>query len=292
MSGDLKHLKISSIMNSRRQFVKIAGTGLLAAGLAPVSTITGTASEDNKKADTFSIGMAGYSFREFSVDDTIKMMKRIGVNNLSLKDFHMPMNSTQEQINEILAKFRAGGINVYTVGVVYMKTQDSVDQAFEYAKMAGVKMIVGAPNYELLPYVEKKIKTYDIRLAIHNHGPDNPLYPNPTDIWDHVKELDPRIGICIDIGHTTRDGADPSVDIKRYAPRIFDLHIKDVDKATKEGITIEMGRGIIDIPKVVATLRKIKYSGKCSLEFEKDMKDPIAGIAESIGYFKGVMVCR
>jgi sugar phosphate isomerase/epimerase len=279
-------------MNSRRQFVKIAGTGLLAAGLAPVSSMANAVSEQNKKADTFSIGMAGYTFREFSVDDIIKIMNRIGVNNLSLKDFHMPMNSTNEQINGILAKFRAGGINVYTVGVVYMKTQDSVDQAFEYARMAGVKMIVGAPNYELLPYVEKKIKTYDIKLAIHNHGPDNPLYPNPTDIWDHVKALDPRIGICIDIGHTTRDGADPSVDIKRYAPRIFDLHIKDVDKATKEGVTIEMGRGIIDIPKVVATLRKIKYSGKCSLEFEKDMKDPIAGIAESIGYFKGVMACK
>ena len=204
----------------------------------------------------------------------------------------MPMNSTQEQINEVMAKFKAGGINVYTVGVVYMKTQESVDQAFEYAKMAGVKMIVGAPNYELLPYVENKIKTYDFKLAIHNHGPDNPLYPNATDIWDHVKDLDPRIGICIDIGHTTRDGADPSVDIKRYASRIFDIHIKDVDKAAKEGKTIEIGRGIIDIPAVVATLREINYSGKCSLEFEKDMKDPIAGIAESIGYFKGVMACK
>jgi inosose dehydratase len=202
------------------------------------------------------------------------------------------MNSTQEQINTVLEKFKSAGINVYTVGVVYMKTQESVDQAFEYAKMAGVKMIVGAPDYELLPYVEKKIKTYDFKMAIHNHGPDNPLYPNATDIWDHVKDLDPRIGICIDIGHTTRDGQDPSVDIKKYSKRIYDIHIKDVDKAAKEGKTVEMGRGIIDIPKVVATLRKIKYSGKCSLEFEKDMKDPLAGIAESIGYFKGVMACK
>lgn len=278
-------------MNSRRQFVKIAGIGALAAGFTPVGAMKGYSSAQMKTPDTFTIGMAGYTFREFSVEDTIMMMKRIGVNNLSLKDFHMAMNSTQEQINQVLAKFRDGGINVYTVGVIYMKTQESVDQAFEYAKMAGVKMIVGAPNYELLPYVEKKIKTYDFKLAIHNHGPDNPLYPNATDIWDHVKDLDPRIGICIDIGHTTRDGADPSVDIEKYAKRIFDIHIKDVDKATKEGKTVEIGRGIIDIPKVVATLRKIKYSGKCSLEFEKDMKDPLAGIAESIGYFKGVMAC-
>jgi sugar phosphate isomerase/epimerase len=218
-------------------------------------------------------------------------MKRIGVTNLSLKDFHMPVNSTQEQINAVMEQFKNAGINVYTVGVVYMKTRESVDQAFEYAKMAGVKMIVGAPDYELLPYVEKKIKTYDFKLAIHNHGPDNSLYPNATDIWNHIKDIDRRIGICIDIGHTIRDGQDPSVDILRYSSRIYDMHIKDVDKASKEGITVEMGRGIINIPEVVAALRKIKYSGNCSLEFEKDMKDPLAGIAESIGYFKGVMAC-
>jgi inosose dehydratase len=279
-------------MKSRRQFLKLAGTGVLAAGATSLYAYPTMPVSVEKAKNTFSIGMAGYTFRDLSVEKTIEMMKRIGVTNLSLKDFHMPMNSTQVQINAVLEKFKSAGINVYTVGVVYMKTQESVDQAFEYAKMAGVKMIVGAPDYELLPYVEKKIKTYDFKMAIHNHGPDNPLYPNATDIWDHVKDLDPRIGICIDIGHTTRDGQDPSVDIKKYSKRIYDIHIKDVDKAAKEGKTVEMGRGIIDIPKVVATLRKIKYSGKCSLEFEKDMKDPLAGIAESIGYFKGVMACK
>jgi inosose dehydratase len=277
------------IMNTRRQFFKLAGTGILAASVSSVYASSGFGSFTENPTDTFSIGMAGYTFKEFTVEKTIEMMNRIGVTNLSLKDFHMPMNSTQEQINSVLEKFKNAGINVYTVGVVYMKTPESVDQAFEYAKMAGVKMMVGAPNYELLPDVEKKVKSTDIRLAIHNHGPDNPLYPNATDIWDHIKDLDPRIGICIDIGHTTRDGQDPSVDIAKYSKRIFDIHIKDVNKASKEGITVEMGRGIIDIPKVVATLRKIKYSGKCSLEFEKDMKDPLPGIAESIGYFKGVL---
>jgi Xylose isomerase-like TIM barrel. len=279
-------------MNSRRGFLKLAGAGVLAAGTSslyasPVMTVS-----VDKAINTFSIGMAGYTFREFTVEKTIEMMKRIGVTNLSLKDFHMPMNSSQEQINAVLQKFKSAGINVYTVGVVYMKTQESVDQAFEYAKMAGVKMIVGAPDYALLPYVEKKIKTYDFKMAIHNHGPDNPLYPNATDIWNHIKDLDARIGICIDIGHTTRDGQDPSVDILKYSSRIYDMHIKDVDKAAKEGITVEMGRGIIDIPKVIDTLRKIKYSGRCSLEFEKDMSDPLPGIAESIGYLKGVMACK
>jgi sugar phosphate isomerase/epimerase len=279
-------------MTSRRQFLKSAGTGILAAGASSLHAIPVMPVSADKTINTFSLGMAGYTFMQFTVEKTIEMMKRIGVKNLSLKDFHMPMNSTQEQINAVLEKFKAAGINIYTVGVIYMKTQESVDQAFEYAKMAGVKMIIGAPDYALLPYVENKIKTHDFKMAIHNHGPDNPLYPNATDIWNHIKDLDARIGICIDIGHTTRDGQDPSVDIMKYKSRIYDIHIKDVDKASKEGKPIEMGRGIIDIPKVVATLRKIRYSGSCSLEFEKDMKDPLPGIAESIGYFKGVMACK
>jgi sugar phosphate isomerase/epimerase len=279
-------------MKSRRQFLKLAGTGVLAAGASKMYGSADMQVSADKAINTFTIGMAGYTFREFSIEKTIEMMNRIGVRNLSLKDFHMPMNSTREQINEVIGKFKAGGINVFTVGVVYMKTNDSVDQAFEYAKMAGVKMIVGAPDYELLPYVENKVKTYNFRLAIHNHGPDNPLYPNATDIWDHIKNLDERIGFCLDIGHTVRDGEDPAADLLKYKARIYDIHIKDVDKASKEGVTVEMGRGIIDIPKIVNTLRKIGYSGSCNLEFEKDMKDPLPGIAESIGYLKGVMACK
>ena len=279
-------------MNSRRQFLKLAGTGVLAAGASSLYANPVMPVSADKRENTFTVGMAGYTFYRLTVEKTIEIMKRTGITNLSLKDIHMPMNSTQNQINAVLDKFRIAGLNVYTVGVVYMKTRESADQAFEYAKMAGVRMIVGAPDYELLPYVEQLVKKYNLKVAIHNHGPDNPLYPNATDIWNHIKNLDARMGICIDIGHTTRDGQDPSVDVMRYKSRIFDMHIKDVDKASKDGKTVEMGRGIIDIPKIVDTLRKIKYTGNCSLEFEKDMEDPIAGIAESIGYFKGVMACK
>lgn len=278
-------------MKTRRQFFKLAGTGILAAGVSSVYGSSAIVPPVRITKDSFKPGMAGYTFKGLSVERTIEIMNYIGVNYLSVKDFHMPMDSTQEQINSVIGKFKAGGITVYTVGVIYMTTEAAVDQAFEYAKMAGVKMIVGAPDYNLLPYVEKKVKKYDFRLAIHNHGPDNPLYPNATDIWNHIKDMDPRMGICIDIGHTVRDGQDPSVDVERYATRIFDIHTKDVDAAAKEGKTVETGRGIIDIPKFVATLRKIKYSGKCSLEFEKEMKDNLPGIAESNGYFKGVMAC-
>ncbi len=281
-------------MKTRRQFLKLTGAGVLAAGAAPVlgSSAYRFAERKVPESDSFTLGMAGYTFARFNVEETIKMMKRIAITNISLKDFHMPLNSTREQINAVIGKFNDAGINVYTVGVIYMRTPESVDQAFEYAKMAGVDMIVGAPNYELLTYVEKKVQEYDFKIAIHNHGPDNPLFPNATDIWEHVRDLDPRLGICLDIGHDIRDGHDPVADIEKYGERIYDLHLKDVDKASKEGRTVELGRGIINIPEVVKSLRNINYSGKCSLEFEKDMNDPLAGIAESIGYFKGVLACK
>ncbi len=279
-------------MKTRRQFFKLAGTGILAAGFTSTYGSPVNVQHQGDAKDLFKLGMAGYTFREFPVEKAVEMMNRVQVSNISVKDFHMPYDSTQEQINSVISKFRSGGINVYGVGVVYMKTEKEVDRAFEYAKMAGVKIIIGAPEYALLPYVEQKVKSYDIRLAIHNHGPDNPLYPNSTDIWNNIWNMDKRIGICIDIGHTTRDGKDPVFDILRYGSRIFDVHIKDVDGSTKDGKTVEIGRGIIDMPAVIAALRKISYSGMCSLEYEKDMKDPLAGIAESLGYFRGVMQCR
>ena len=239
--------------------------------------------------ELFNIGMAGYTFRHFDVDETLEMMNRVDVQYLCIKDFHLPFSSTDEQIADFKAKLAAAGVTGYAVGPIYMKTQQEVDDAFAYAKRVGVKLIVGVPNYELLPYIDEKVKEYDFNYAIHIHGPDIELFPNAKDVIDHVKDLDPRIGMCLDIGHDARDGFDPAKDMVKYQDRIFDIHIKDVTSASKEGVCCQMGRGILDIPAFVKALRKAKYTGVCSLEYEKDMETPLAGIAESIGYFKGVI---
>ena len=144
-----------------------------------------------------------------------------------------------------------------------------------------MKLIVGVPNYELLPYVDKKVKEYDFHYAIHLHGPDIKTYPDATDVWEHTKDLDPRIGMCLDV-------CNPVTDLEKYHTRVFDMHIKDVTDSTKAGRGIEIGRGKIDFPALIQMMRKVNYTGKCSLEYEKDMKDPFLGIAESIGYFKAV----
>lgn len=241
------------------------------------------------KKEKFKVGMAGYTFVKFDLDKTLETLQKVDVNYLCIKDFHLPFNSTDDQIAAFHAKCAAHGVTGYAVGPIYMKTEQEVDRAFDYAKRVGVKLIVGVPNYELLPYVDKKVKEYDFHYAIHLHGPDIALYPDADDVWNNVKHLDPRIGMCLDIGHDTRNGKDPVADLKKYHSRVFDVHIKDVTGDTKLGYSVEIGRGIIDIPAFVKMLRKVGYTGVCSLEHERNMDNPFSGIAESIGYFRGVI---
>lgn len=240
--------------------------------------------------ESFHIGMAGYTFVKFDLDKTIETMKKADVHYLCIKDFHLPLNSNDEQIKTFNEKLKENGIIGYAVGPIYMKTKEEVDQAFDYAKRVGVKLIVGVPNYELLPYVDQKVKEYDFKVAIHLHGPDIKIYPDAKDVWNHVEDLDTRIGMCFDIGHDTRNGNDAVSDLKKYHSRIFDIHLKDVTGNTKQGYSVEVGRGIIDFPSFVKMLRKVKYSGSVSLEHERNMNDPFMGIAESIGYFRGVVM--
>ncbi|MFA6795790.1 MAG: sugar phosphate isomerase/epimerase, partial [Proteiniphilum sp.] len=179
-------------------------------------------------AEKFKVGMAGYTFNKFDLDQTLEMMQKCDVKNLCIKDFHLPLNSNEKQIADFHAKLASKGVKGYAVGPIYMRSEKEIDNAFEYAKRVGVKLIVGVPNYELLPYVDKKVKEYDMHYAIHLHGPDMPLYPDADDVWNNVKDLDPRIGMCLDVGHDTRNGKDPVKDLKKYHSRVFDIHIKDV----------------------------------------------------------------
>ena len=269
---------------------------LLVIGLLAVTSQMATAQEKRpgqrmppETGEKFKVGMAGYTFAKFDLDKALATLKRTDVHYLCIKDFHLPMASTDAQIAEFHEKLKANGVTGYAVGPIYMKSEKDIDNAFEYAKRVGVKLIIGVPNYDLLPYVDKKVKEYGFNYAIHLHGPDIATYPDAEDVWNHVKDLDPRIGMCLDIGHDTRNGKDPVADLKQYQSRVFDIHIKDVTGTTKLGYSLEVGRGVINFPAFVKMLREVGYTGVCSLEHEKDMTDPFMGIAESIGYFRGII---
>lgn len=271
-------------MKNRRSFLQFSALGVAGAIANP-----SFAMHPLEKSNEFPIGFAGYSFAKFDIDKMISMLQRLNVQNLSLKEIHLPLNSSKEAIETAKKKFVDGGINVYTVGVVYMRSKEAVDQAFEYANMVGVEMIVGVPNQDLLSYAEAKVKETNIRLAIHNHGPEDKLYPSPKDVYDRIKNFDSRVGLCIDIGHTLRAGVLPEKAVKDYRDRLFDLHVKDVTAMAKDAKVLEIGRGAINYPAFIEALEKINYKGICSIEYEKDMSDPLVGMAESVGFVKGII---
>jgi len=275
-------------MDNRRGFIKKGILGVVAGSALSIPDALAVAKSD-KKEDTFKLGIAGYSFVHFDLEKSLEMMKKVDVHYLCIKDFHLPYNSSAEQIAAFHAQLKASGVTGYAVGPIYTKTRQEMDNAFDYAKRVGVDMVVGIPNHEDLEYLDAKVKEHNIRYAIHNHGPEDKLYPNATSIIERIKDLDSRIGLCFDMGHNMRDGHDPIADLKKYSDRIFDMHLKNVTAAEAEGKTCELGRGVINIPDFVKMLRKVKYAGVCSLEYEKDMKEPLAGIAESVGYFRGVV---
>ena len=288
MSEDIN---MTEKIESRRQFLKAAGFG----AAASLAGATGCLSEARgavaaqKTEPQFELGLASYTFRKFSLDDTLAMTKRLGLKYIAFKSHHLPLESTPEQINEAVRKVEDAGLELYGGGVIYMKNESEVNQAFDYARAAGMKVIIGVPNHDLLPLVDKKVRQYDIKVAIHNHGPTDKVYPTPASAYERIKDLDKRIGLCIDIGHTQRAGIDPSVPAERFADRLLDVHIKDVSQTTAKGGTVEIGRGVIDIPKFLRTLLKINYSGIVSFEYEKDGDDPLAGVAESVGYVRGAL---
>ncbi|MDI9431344.1 MAG: sugar phosphate isomerase/epimerase [Planctomycetota bacterium] len=276
---------------SRREFLQIASMGAAASltGLGCSQAGVARAQDRTGRKPRFQLGMASYTLRKFDLDQALKMTRRVGLTHIALKDFHLAMDSSPEQIREVATKAKDAGLTLYGCGVVYMRNEAQVHQAFDYAKTAGMKTIIGVPNYDLLPLVNQKIKEYDIKVAIHNHGPGDKVYPLPSTAYEKVKDLDKRIGLCNDIGHTMRSGVDPSESVRRYADRLLDVHIKDVTAAEAKGSTCEIGRGVIDIPKFIRTLVEIDYAGIVSFEYEKDENDPMPGLAESVGYVRGVI---
>ncbi len=274
---------------TRRKFLQVAGMAA-AASLTSVSSSLGQdQGPDIALKRRLKLGLASYTLRKFSLDETLAMTARLGLNYIALKSVHLPLDSTPAQCAEAAVKVKKAGIELYGGGVIYMRKVAEVHQAFDYAKAAGMKIIIGAPEPELLPLVNKKVQEYDIKLAIHNHGPGDKTYPTPASAYEKIKDLDRRIGLCNDIGHTMRAGVDPSVSAEKFADRLLDVHIKDVSQATAKGGSIEVGRGVIDIPKFVRTLLKINYKGVVSFEYEKDADDPFVGLAESVGYVRGVL---
>jgi sugar phosphate isomerase/epimerase len=282
---------------TRRRFLQAAGVATAslvcaAEGLGPrpaVAAPAAPAADVPPKPTPLKLGLASYSCRKYDLDQTLAIAHRVGLSRICLKSMHLPLDATPEVIAAAVAKIKAAGIHLYGCGVVSMHKPAEIQQALDYAKAAGMTTIVAMVTPEMLAELPKMIAPYDVRIAIHNHGPTDKIWPTPQSIYEKIQGLDPRIGLCIDIGHPVRAGADLIQSAAKYADRLFDIHMKDVTAATPKGRGCPVGRGAIDIPGFLQTLVKNKYAGVVSFEYEDDPDDVLPGLAESAGYTRGVL---
>ncbi len=277
---------------SRRGFVvgsmlATAASGLPAFGspaTAPQSVPAGT--------PPIKLGLASYTFRNFTRTQLIGFMKQLHLTDLNAKDIkdHLPADPALE--SAAVADYAANGIKLHAIGALYFPKNEDEDirSKFEYAKRAGISVIVaGDPTPESLPRIERFVKEYDIRLAIHNHGPEDKIWHSPLDVLKVVKNMDPRIGCCIDIGHCVRAGTDVVEAIHAVGPRLFNMHTKDLTDFTAKESQVAVGEGIMPMRKIFEALIATKYQGFVDLEYEVHAEDPMPGVISSFAYMRGVL---
>jgi len=238
------------------------------------------------------LGLASYTFRNFSRAQLIVFMKQLKVFALNAKDVkdHLPMDAKQEAA--ALADYAAADISLHAAGTIYFAKDEDADirSKFEYCKRAGIAVIVaGDPAPETLPRIEKFVKEYDIRIAIHNHGPEDKLWPSPLEVLKAVKGMDPRMGCCIDVGHTARAGTDVVQAIHEVGPRLFNVHMKDLTDFQSKDSQVAVGEGIIPVRRMFEALINTKYGGFVDLEYEIHPDDPMPGVSSSFAYMRGVL---
>jgi sugar phosphate isomerase/epimerase len=237
-------------------------------------------------------GVASYTFRNFTRGQMVAYLKQLNVLELNAKDVkdHLPTDPQQEAA--AVADYAAAGIKLHAAGTIYFPKDEDADirGKFEYCKRAAIPVIVaGDPAPETLPRIEKFVKEYDIRFAIHNHGPEDKLWHSPLDVLKAVKNMDPRMGCCIDVGHTARAGADVVQSIREAGPRLFNVHMKDLASFQSKESQVPVGEGAMPVKKIFEALIAMKYQGFVDLEYEIHPDDPMPGVIASFAYMRGVL---
>ena len=276
---------------SRRSLIKAGAFTAASSALLRVPAF-GVPAQASGKPSPIQLGLASYTFRNFTREQMIGFLKQINVSSINAKDVqdHLPADAQGEA--KALADYASAGVKLHAAGAIYFRKDEDADirSKFEYCKRAGIPVIVaGDPTPETLPRVEKFVKEYDIKIAIHNHGPEDPVWPSPLDILKLVKNLDPRIGCCIDVGHTVRAGTDVVQAIHDVGPRLFNVHMKDLTSFQSKESQVEVGDGKMPIREIFAALIETKYKGYVDLEYEVHADDPMPGVIASFSYMRGVL---
>lgn len=261
-----------------------------AAAAVQVGAATGNPNTPGGRTLPLKIGVASYSLRTFSRDRAIAALKDMGVTHVTIKDVHLPRTDTPDVIRAGRKAFEDAGLTIMGGGTLTWKEDNEAEirKDFDYAKHAGFPLMVCSPAPETLDTVEKLAKEYDIKVAIHNHGTEDKWWPAPSDVLKRLQGRDARMGVCMDIGHAVRAGADIVKAVGEAGPRLLDLHIKDLADTTSRDSQVEVGKGVLDVAGVFRELVRTKFAGHVSLEYEINAKDPVVGMKESLAYMRGL----
>lgn len=271
------------LSSTRRSFFGAAGAAFAASRAA--AGATGAGPGDVR------LGVASYSFREFQRQLAIEDTRKLNVTYINIKEFHLPLNSTPDEIARARKEFERAGLTIVGGGNISFQKDDEADirSKFEYARLAGMPVIVCAPTHETLPRMEKYVKEYNIKVAVHNHGPEDKHFPTPKSVLDAVKNMDPRCGLCMDVGHSARTGIDVVEWVRLAGPRLLDMHIKDLKSTTDKASQVPVGDGVLPIVAIFKELKRMNYPGYVNLEYEIDADDPLPGMQKSFAYMRGVL---
>jgi sugar phosphate isomerase/epimerase len=261
---------------ARAASLRSAGAAL--DGIAPVAT-------------EIKLGVASYSLREFPLDKALEMIKALRTPYVNFKSVHVPYDKSPDELAAIRKQIEGAGFTIVGGGTITFDkdTDADVEKYFSYAKAAGMPTIVCTGHPDVLPRVEKYAKQYDIKVAIHNHGTEDKHFPSPYDVIKHVKGMDPRMGLCIDCGHTVRTGTDVVKAVLDAGPRLHDMHIKDLADVSARDSQVAVGEGKLPIAGIFRALQAIKYPGYVNLEYEINAKDPLPGMQISFAHMRGVL---
>jgi sugar phosphate isomerase/epimerase len=269
---------------SRRRFLTSS-----AAGIALMSLQSGCASTQTTSSrgrfGPFRFGIQAHGLRNFPIDEAIRIIHDdLQLHWVEFSRKHLPVEATGQEIQRIRALLDQSNITCNALGVhKFTADHDANRRVFDFARSMNVRNISANPSADSFDSLDKLVADYDIRIAIHNHGPGAP-YDKVTDVTDAVTGRHPNIGACVDTGHFIRSAEDPIEAIYKLKGRIFGLHVKDVAEQTKKTHDVIIGAGFLDVVAMFKALKDVNFptDGALSLEFEGNPDDPVAEIKQCL----------
>ncbi len=264
-------------LQSRRNFLMTtsAAAAIGACGIMP--RVARAAEADGPK-----LGIQLYSLRGYKVEEALKHAADMGFEQVEFYSGMLPLDSSDDHIAAMKKKVADLGMSISGHGVnAFTKDAAANRKTFEFAKKLGTPCITADPDFDSFDSLDELVKEFDIRVAIHNHGP-NHRYNKAIDVLRVIEGRDERIGACADLGHYIRSSQNAGEVIRLLKGRLYGIHLKDFAEMKDQTKGVILGKGHLNCEEVVSELKLAGFpaNGAFSLEYEENEKNPLADIRE------------